>query len=90
MQESAGEGTDTIHSAVNHTLGDNIENLTLTGSGSTIAIGNVLDNLLIGNEGDNQLSGLGGADTLLAGAGNDHGLHVARHLAAPGDLGGGA
>ena len=71
VQELVNEGVDTIYSAVTHSLESTVENLTLSGTGSTIAVGNALDNVLIGNDGDNQLSGLAGADTLLAGAGND-------------------
>ena len=71
VQELLNEGVDTIYSAVTHSLESTVENLTLSGTGSTIAVGNTLNNVLIGNDGDNQLSGLAGADILLAGAGND-------------------
>jgi Ca2+-binding RTX toxin-like protein len=69
--ENAGEGTDLMQSSVTWTLGNNIENLTLTGTGSINATGNTLDNILNGNAGGNILSGGSGADTMIGGAGND-------------------
>jgi Ca2+-binding RTX toxin-like protein len=68
--ENANEGTDTVQSSITYTLGDNLENLTLTGSGIN-ATGNSLDNVLIGGSGANVLSGGAGNDTLDGGAGND-------------------
>lgn len=69
--EVAGEGTDTVWSSVSYTLGDNIENLVLTGSITINATGNGLSNALTGNIGDNFLDGGTGADTMAGGAGND-------------------
>src|SRR5262249_41381194 len=40
-------------------------------AGSSNGTGNDLDNLLIGNYGSNVLNGMGGADTMIGGAGND-------------------
>src|SRR5262249_56556350 len=40
-------------------------------AGSSNGTGNDLDNLLIGNYGSKVLSGMGGADTMIGGAGND-------------------
>jgi Ca2+-binding RTX toxin-like protein len=67
--EAAGEGTDTIRSAASCTLGDNVENLTLTGYGSTTGRGNALDNVIIGT--DASIPGLNGANYLVGGGGND-------------------
>ena len=69
--ESAGEGSDTVQSAVTWTLGANLENLTLTGTGVINATGNALDNVLIGNSAINTLTGLAGKDWLDGGAGAD-------------------
>jgi Ca2+-binding RTX toxin-like protein len=69
--EAANEGIDTVQSAVTWTLGANLENLTLTGSATTNAAGNFLDNALTGNSANNLLTGDAGNDTLNGGAGTD-------------------
>jgi Ca2+-binding RTX toxin-like protein len=69
--ELANEGTDQVHASVTHTLGANVENLTMTGSAAIDGTGNALANILIGNAGANQLYGLAGDDTLNGGAGAD-------------------
>ena len=69
--EAAGQGTDTVLSTVSHTLANNVENLTLTGSGNINGTGNTLANVLTGNAGNNVLDGGAGADHMAGGAGND-------------------
>ena len=69
--EIAGEGIDTIESRLTWTLGAEIENLTLTGTGNINATGNTLANVLTGTSGANRLDGGIGADTMFGGAGND-------------------
>lgn len=70
--ESADEGTDTIQSTASYTvLADNVENLTLIGSGNISGMGNGLNNTITGNSGDNVLTGGGGNDTLIGGEGSD-------------------
>ncbi len=62
---------DTVMSSVNWTLGDNLENLTLTGTANVAGIGNASDNVMIGNDGNNAFNGGAGDDQLFGGAGND-------------------
>ena len=71
VTEAAGEGTDTVESALTWTLGDNVENLTLTGTAGIRGTGNDLSNLLIGNVSGNRLDGMAGADVMRGGMGND-------------------
>ena len=70
VTENAGEGTDTVRSGIDYTLGDNVENLTLTGNAIS-GTGNALDNTLIGNGNNNILDGGIGADSMAGGYGND-------------------
>jgi Ca2+-binding RTX toxin-like protein len=71
VTENANEGTDTVQSAISWTLGANLENLALTGTGANNATGNELANTLTGNTAANTLTGAAGADTLTGGQGND-------------------
>lgn len=72
VTEQAGEGTDTIQSSVSWTLGNQVENLALTGSTAINAAGNALDNAITGNSGSNTLTGNAGNDVLNPGsAGTD-------------------
>ncbi|MFM7275541.1 MAG: beta strand repeat-containing protein, partial [Gammaproteobacteria bacterium] len=78
--ELADEGRDSVASSVDHTLGENVENLALRGGANLEGAGNALPNLITGNSGSNllegdsgtdTLSGAGGADTLDGGTGAD-------------------
>ncbi|MDQ2081676.1 calcium-binding protein [Xanthobacteraceae bacterium Astr-EGSB] len=81
VTELADAGTDKVYANIDYTLGANVENLNLLGSGNIEGNGNSLDNAISGNAGDNELDGgagndtligLAGADTLIGGAGNDY------------------
>jgi Ca2+-binding RTX toxin-like protein len=69
--ESFNEGTDTVSSSATWTLGANLENLALTGTGAVNGTGNSLNNVITGNGANNVLNGGAGADTLSGGLGND-------------------
>ncbi|WPE82331.1 putative Ig domain-containing protein [Acinetobacter baumannii] len=80
VSENVNEGIDTVQSSITYTLGNEVENLTLTGTTAINATGNTLNNTLIGNSavntltggaGDDYLDGGTGADKLLGGTGND-------------------
>ena len=58
------QGTDTVQSSISYTLGANVENLTLTGTGRDQRHRQTLDNTLTGNAGDNVLDGGAGNDTM--------------------------
>jgi len=68
--ESQNEGIDTVIASVDFTLGSNVENLTLTGTGVS-GTGNGLANVITGTEGANTLRGGGGNDRLIGGGGSD-------------------
>lgn len=70
VTELLGEGIDTVSSGISYTLGNHVENLTLTGS-ALDGTGNALDNLLQGNGLGNSLNGAGGNDRMIGGGGND-------------------
>ena len=79
VTEAASEGTDTVLSSINYTLGDNLENLELTGDavsgtgngGNNRITGNALANTLNGGAGNDILGGGDGVDRLTGGAGAD-------------------
>ncbi|MDP2863230.1 MAG: hypothetical protein Q8N95_10615, partial [Desulfobacterales bacterium] len=63
--------TDTVNSSIIYALGNNVENLTLTGTSAINGKGNTLNNVLTGNNGINTLTGSGGSDSLKGNGGND-------------------
>jgi Ca2+-binding RTX toxin-like protein len=71
VTENANEGTDTVKSYLDYTLGNNLENLTLLGNADINGTGNSLNNSLTGNNFNNTLSGGDGSDTLNGSIGND-------------------
>jgi Ca2+-binding RTX toxin-like protein len=75
ITENAGEGQDTVRTALGYTLLDpdreNVENIVLLGAASVNIVGNARVNTLTGNSGDNTIDGDGGADVMAGGAGDD-------------------
>lgn len=69
--ENFNEGIDTVNSSSSYTLGDNLEQLWLTGS-AYYGYGNSLDNFIFGNDSNNYLRGMSGDDVILGGNGNDY------------------
>jgi trimeric autotransporter adhesin len=71
ITEAASAGIDTVESSLTFTLGNNLENLTLTGGAAINGTGNTANNAVVGNSAANRLDGAGGADTMSGGAGDD-------------------
>ncbi len=70
--EGLDGGIDTVRTALTaFTLGDNVENLVLTATGSATGTGNGLDNTITGGAGSNKLYGMDGFDFLFGGVGSD-------------------
>ncbi|MET0436527.1 MAG: peroxidase family protein, partial [Devosia sp.] len=69
--EALAGGVDEVRTDLaTYTLGANVEDLTYTGAGTFIGIGNELANVIEGGAGVDTLTGLGGNDTYLVTAGD--------------------
>jgi Ca2+-binding RTX toxin-like protein len=72
VTENAGEGTDTVRTSINYTLGANVETLeAAAGSAALTLTGNSGVNTIRGNDGANIIDGGLGNDTLTGGLGVD-------------------
>jgi Ca2+-binding RTX toxin-like protein len=61
--EGPDAGKDLVRASASYALGDNVENLTLTGSAAIVGVGNAQDNVLTGNAAASLLAGGAGDDT---------------------------
>ncbi|WP_413173282.1 calcium-binding protein [Anabaena azotica] len=71
VAENFNEGIDTVYASVSYSLRNNVENLSLTGTGVINGYGNSLNNVINGNSANNIIYGYGGNDTINGGAGAD-------------------
>ena len=71
IETSAAGGNDRVESSVRFFLGENVEDLRLTGDASVNGGGNELDNRITGNFGSNTLVGRDGEDSLNGSDGSD-------------------
>jgi trimeric autotransporter adhesin len=72
ITELTNEGNaDTVNSSISYTLGDNLENLKLTGNVAINGSGNSLNNTITGNNSNNFINGQAGNDILSGEGGND-------------------
>jgi len=71
INELSNQGTDLVNASISYSLGNNLENLTLTGTAGINGTGNDLNNVITGNTANNVLSGGIGNDSLIGGGGND-------------------
>jgi Ca2+-binding RTX toxin-like protein len=72
--EAAGGGTDWVIATglAHYTLGAHVENFAFLGTTAVSVYGNALANVLMGDAGNDTLNGMGGADQMYGGAGNDY------------------
>ncbi|WP_376096279.1 beta strand repeat-containing protein [Roseomonas sp. CCTCC AB2023176] len=71
VDETGGDGYDSVTASVSFTLADGVERLTQTGTAGLSGTGGADANRITGNAGANLLSGAGGNDMIQGGAGDD-------------------
>ncbi|WP_148239786.1 beta strand repeat-containing protein [Methylobacterium oryzihabitans] len=72
VTELPGGGNDTVRTSLTrYTLDANVETLVYIGKPTFHGFGNDLDNLILGGRNSDRLEGMGGADTMIGGTGND-------------------
>jgi Ca2+-binding RTX toxin-like protein len=71
VSEAFNEGVDTVITSLSHTLGANVENLTLYLDAVINGTGNELANVITGSTGANVINGGLGSDILRGGLGDD-------------------
>jgi Ca2+-binding RTX toxin-like protein len=71
IDETDGDGIDTVSSTASYILAAGFENITLVGKANINATGSDDKNVIIGNIGANIIDGKGGADTMTGDKGND-------------------
>jgi Ca2+-binding RTX toxin-like protein len=71
VTEGLNGGNDTVLASTTVTLGDNVEYITLTGTGSISGTGNALNNIINGNNSANFINGGIGADFMTGNGGDD-------------------
>jgi Ca2+-binding RTX toxin-like protein len=64
IKEVSNQGNDLVNAKISYTLGNHLENLTLTGTATINATGNAGNNTLTGNGAANKILGKEGADIL--------------------------
>lgn len=69
--EQAGEGTDTVYTSIDYTLGANVEHLRAWNTSGLTLTGNALGNSIVGSSGADMLYGDDGDDSIDGGNGND-------------------
>jgi Ca2+-binding RTX toxin-like protein len=69
--EAPNQGNNTVISSVSYALPENVQHLTLTGTGDLTGTGNDLANVITANDGNDTLIAGTGVATLVGGAGND-------------------
>jgi len=77
--QDIGSNIDRVVASISYTLGNFVENLSLSGTANLSGTGNALANELAGNAGNNLLAGGAGNDQIDGGAGIDVAVYAGQH-----------